>query len=59
MDWDFLGKNTGLGCCFLSLGDLPNPGIKPTSPTHVSCVAGRFFKAEPLGKPMVDITYYQ
>ena len=29
-------------------GDLPNPGIKPESPT----LAGRFFTAEPPGKPI-------
>ena len=28
-------------------GDLPDPGIKPVSPS----LAGRFFTAEPLGKP--------
>ena len=28
---DSLGKNTGVGCHFLSPGDLPNPGIKPES----------------------------
>ena len=30
--WDFPGKNTGLGCHFPSLGDLPNPGIEPMAP---------------------------
>ena len=30
--WDFPGKNTGVGCCFLIQGDLPNPGVKPMSP---------------------------
>jgi len=32
---------------FPSLGDLPNPGIEPMSPALV----GRFFTAEPSGKP--------
>ena len=32
MDWDFPGKNTGVGCHFFSPGDLPDPGIKPESP---------------------------
>ena len=27
------GKNTGVGCHFLTPGDLPNPGIEPRSPT--------------------------
>ena len=30
--------------------DLPDPGIEPVSPAHVSCIAGRFFTAEPLGE---------
>ena len=30
--WDFPGKNTGVGRHFL-LQDLPDPGIKPRSPT--------------------------
>ena len=35
---------------FLSLGDLPDPGIEPT--TLVSpALAGRFFTTEPPGKP--------
>ena len=28
----FPGKNTGVGCHFLLQGNLPNPGIEPTSP---------------------------
>ena len=34
------------GLPFPSPGDLPDPGIEPTSP-----LAGRFFTAEPPGKP--------
>ena len=30
--WNFPGKNTGVGCCFLLQGNLPDPGIEPTSP---------------------------
>ena len=33
-----------------SAGDLPDPGIEPTSPESPS-LAGRFFTTEPLGKP--------
>ena len=33
-------------------GDLPGPGIQPTSPV-VPALAGRFFTAEPPGKPSV------
>ena len=32
-----------------SPGHLPHPGIKPTS--CISCIASRFFPAEPSGKP--------
>ena len=35
------GKNTGVSCLALPLGDLPNPVIKPKC--CVSCFAGRFF----------------
>ena len=30
--WDFPGKNTGVGCHLLLQGNLPDPGIEPTSP---------------------------
>ena len=36
------------GLPFLSLGDLPVPGIEPASPA----LAGRFFTTEPPGKPL-------
>ena len=39
------------GWPFPSPGDLPNPGIEPTSPT----LAGRFFTTEPPGKPCSQI----
>ena len=42
LSWNFLGKKTGVGLLFPSPGDLPDPGIKPTSPV----LAGRFFTAE-------------
>ena len=46
------------GLPFPPLGDLPNPGIKLES-LSVSCVAGRFFTAKPLGKPsMAHILCY-
>ena len=45
--WNFQGKNTAVDCPFLLQRDLPNPGIEPESPA----LAGRFFTAEPLGKP--------
>ena len=45
--WDSPGKNTGVGCHALPLGDLLNPGIESTFPV----LPGRFFTAEPSGKP--------
>jgi len=39
------------GLLFPSPGDLPDPGIRPRDQTQVSCIAGRFFIAEPPGKP--------
>ena len=37
---------------FLPPGDLPNPGIEPTSPMSLA-LAGEFFTTESLGKPQV------
>ena len=41
------------GFPFPSLGDLPDPGIKPASPA----LTGRFFVTEPPGKPHGEDTY--
>ena len=41
--WDFLGKNTGVGCHFLLQG-----GGLPGS--YVSCIAGELFTGCALGK---------
>ena len=38
------------GLLFSSPGDLPNPGIEPVFPA----LAGRFFTADPPGKPRED-----
>ena len=43
--WDFPGKNIGVGCHFVSPGDLPDPGMEPGSPA----VLGGFFTTVPLG----------
>ena len=40
------------GLTLPSSGNLPGPGIKPTSPA----LAGRFFTTEPPGKPNYNIT---
>ena len=37
--WDFLGKNSGVGCHFLLQGIFPNLGIRPTSPTWAAAAA--------------------
>ena len=47
----FPGKTTGVGYHFLLLGDLPDPGIEPTSPV----LAGGFFTTEPLGKSNIPV----
>ena len=41
------------GLAFPSPGDLPNPGIKPTSPA----LAGGLRTTEPPGKPSTDFTH--
>ena len=44
---NFLGKNTGVDCyLFPTPRDLPDPGIKPSSPA----LPGRFFTIGPLRK---------
>ena len=52
--WNLPGKNTGVGCHSL-LGDLPDPGIEPTSPALV----GKFFATEPPGKPSNELSTSQ
>ena len=42
------------GLPFYSPGDLPNPGIKPTSPS----LEGRFFIAKLPGKPYTEVYHY-
>ena len=44
--WNSPGENTGEGRLFLSLGDLPNPGMEPRSPT----LQADSLPAEPPGK---------
>ena len=45
--WNSPGQNTGVGSLSLLPGDLPNPGIKPRSPT----LQVDSLPAEPPGKP--------
>ena len=49
----FLRQEYGSGLPFPSPGDLPDPGIEPASPAGDPALAGRFFTAEPLGKPRI------
>ena len=44
------------GLPFPSLGDLPDPGIKPTSLASLA-LAGRFFTTEPPGKPKATTAF--
>ena len=51
--WDFPGKNTGVDCHSLLLGNLPHPGIEPASPVFPTLAGGffttaRFFTTLPL-----------
>ena len=39
----------------LSPGNLPNPGIEPTSPVSLPVLAGGFFPTEPPGKPWAGL----
>ena len=43
-------KNTGVGCHFLSPGDLPDPGIEPMSPMSPALQVVSL-PVEPSGKP--------
>ena len=57
-DWTELNwkeVNFLLGLPFPSPGNLPNPGIEPTS----SALAGRFFTTEPPGKPISLLDLYE
>ena len=49
----FSGKNIGVGCHFLTPGDLPEPIIKPTSPVSPALQADSL-PAEPSGKPKMQ-----
>ena len=52
--WSALGQNTGVSSLSLLQGDLPNPGIKPRSPT----VQANSLPAEPQGKPCIIKSVY-
>ena len=50
--WDSPGKNTRVGCHFLSSGDLPDPGIEPKSIMFPALEGGFFLPLAPPGKPL-------
>ena len=52
--WNFPGKSTGVGCQFLLRGSFW-PG-EWTGASWVSCMAGRFFTAEPLERPRPSLS---
>ena len=56
--WDFPWQKYWSGLPFPSPGDLPDPGIKPTSPVSPA-LAGRFFTTEPTGSLLLMRTLLQ
>ena len=56
--WDSPGNNTGVGCRALLQGNLPNPGIKPTSLSSPA-LAGRFFSTSATWEALFSITVQQ
>ena len=52
--WNSSGKNTGVGCHFLSPGDLPNPGTEPGS----LALQVDSLLSKPPGKPHINIKFY-
>ena len=60
--WNFLGKNSGVGCHSLLQGNLPTPGMDPGSRMSPA-LAGGFSTTAPPGKPFfkpikqMDLTY--
>ena len=51
LSMEFSRQEYWSGLPLSSPGDLPNPGIEPTSPASPT-LAGRFFTTEPPGKPL-------
>ena len=57
--WDFPGKNTVSGLPFPSPGDLPDPGIQPTSLASPALVDGFFTTEPPAHKPTHILQEYK
>ena len=56
--WDFPWQKYWSGLSFPSPGELPDPGIKPTSPVSPA-LAFRFFTTEPPGSVLLMRTLHQ
>ena len=54
--WDSPGKNNWSGWPFPPPGDLPDPGIEPTS-LMSPALAGRFFTTRPPGQLLLHIRH--
>ena len=54
---DSPGKDTAVCCYPLLQGNLPDPGIEPTSPAATALQAD-YFTAEPLGNPQTERVFY-
>ena len=53
--WDFLGKSTGVGCCFLLQGIFPTQGSKPGLPHCRQTI----YRLSHQGSPTSLLTQYQ
>ena len=53
--WDSPGKNTGMGSHFLPQNIFLTQESKPSPMSPASPIAGRFFTAEPPGKPQLHL----
>ena len=56
LSMEFSRQEYWSGLPFPSLGDLPDPGIEPTSLASLA-LAGRFFTSVPPGKPCITDNY--
>ena len=57
--WDSPGKNMGVGCHALLPGDLPNPGIKPTSLMSPASAGGFFTTSATWEEPTLESYHHR
>ena len=55
LSMEFSGQECWRGLSFPSPEDLPNPGVKPTSPASCALADG-FYTTVPPGQPIVDFS---